>query len=62
MQPAENISFEFVRFSLYYALSSYGLLSDNPATYIQTGSKYSANQVAIEKLRISVKTTKCCPQ
>jgi len=62
MQLAEGVSFGFLGFALYGAVTSCGLLSDNPVMYIQTGSKYSFVQVAIEKLCISITTAKCCPQ
>lgn len=62
MQLAEGVNFVFVRFSLYYAMAFCGLLSDNPVTYVQTGSKYSSIQVAIEKLCISIRTAKLYPR
>lgn len=61
MQLAEGVNLVFVRFSLYYAMVFCGVLSDNPVMYIQTGSKYSSIQVAVEKLRISIRTAKLYP-
>lgn len=61
MQLAEGVNFVFVRFSLYYAMVFCRVLSDNPVMYIQTGSKYSSMQVAVEKLCISIRTAKLYP-
>lgn len=54
MKDDKGVPFIFVRFPLCYSMNSCGLLNNNLFVYIQTGSKYSSIQVAIEKLCISV--------